>query len=109
MLVIDPNIQPPFIGFKIIHPVGNRLTESLVDKIVRPRFYRLPFFTVFLTNIAEITEPSLFFKQHGLFFRIDGNGRLIGIQVFFDGFIDVQKLFISVGVVATFTRFAIGL
>jgi len=91
----DANGDPGFVGFHVIHAIGNGFAELFVGKVVRVDFERLPFWSV-------LTPDIRLFPEGFLLFRIDRDRRTTPAATGTNATGDVFKLGIAVRVVAAF-------
>ena len=57
--MIDPNADPTLIVAHIIDPIGNRLAQFLIRKIMNQSLFRSCFGTPLLAVVAEVSHQFL--------------------------------------------------
>src|SRR5437899_8544952 len=100
--MIDPNADPTLIVAHIIDPIGNRLAQFLIRKIMNQSLFRSCFGTPLLPVVAEVSYQFLLLGIHG-------NDRATLFQEPLGLSIDMLKLSVAIRMTASFDGLGIAL
>ena len=100
--MIDSNADPTLIVAHIIDPIGNRLAQFLIRKIMNQSLFRSCFGTPLLPVVAEVSYQFLLLGIHG-------NDRATLFQEPLGLSIDMLKLRVAIRMIAAFDGLGVAL
>src|SRR5882762_965184 len=98
--MIDSNPDPTLIVAHIIDPIGNRLAQFLIGKIMNQGLFRSCLGTPLLAVVAEVSDQFLLLSVHG-------NDRATLFQEPLGLSIDVLKLSVAIRMIAPFDGYCL--
>jgi len=101
-VMVNPHADPTLVVEHIVHPVGNRLAQGFVEKVMDPYFLRFPLRMPLPSAVAEIPDQFLLL-------RVNRNRRLTVLERSADPLVDVLELGVTVGMRRPFPSLAIRL
>ena len=101
-VVIGAHADQTLVVREVIHVVGNRLAQFLVQEVIYANLFKCSVRLLFSSTVLKV-------RGQLLLFRIHRDHRLPALLKLFDRAIDVLKLSVAIGVQAAFLRFAIAL
>jgi hypothetical protein len=101
-VMIDPDADPALVARQVVDPIGNRLAQFLIDKVVHLDLHRFSDGRPFPAGVAKL--PNQF-----LLFRINGDHGLVLFLQGHDLPANVLELRVAVWMRRPFPRLAIGL
>src|SRR6202022_559732 len=100
--MIDSNADPTLIGAHSIDPIGNRLAQFLIGKIMNQGLFRSCLGTPLLAVVAEVSDQFLLLSVHG-------NDRASLFQQPLGLSIDMLKLSVAIRMIAPFDGLGVAL
>ena len=101
-VVVDAHVDPTLVIQQVVHAVGNRLAQFLIQKVMNAHFLRIALRSPLVPAILEIPDQFLLFRVHG-------DGRLAAILEPLHQGIDVLELCIAVWMRRAFSCFSVAL
>src|ERR1700738_5742272 len=100
--MIDSNADPTLIVAHSIDPIGNRLAQILIGKIMNQSIFLSCFGTPLLAVVAEVSDQFLLLSVHG-------NDRATLFQEPLGLSIDMGKLSVAIRMIAPFDGLGVAL